>query len=213
MKHSIWLGALLLAMTAHARAESVPTAARLQTCVACHGERGQGNPALGAPRLAGQQADYLLQQLQAFKAGRRGYDTRDSHGAQMRAVVASLDEADFAPLAQHYANQVAPGSAPATVEAGGKAAYQGTCAACHGPDGEGYALLKTPNLRILDAAYLERQLDYYAQGIRGADAHADQHGIWMRGIALQIGGEAERKAIVDYISTLSGARSVSKRFE
>ena len=204
MKHPIYIGALLLAASLHAQAESAPDLARVQTCAACHGDRGQGNPALGAPRLAGQQADYLLQQLQGFKEGRRGYDASDSHGAQMRAVVASLDEADFAPLAQHYAGQDAgPANTPAQPEARGKVAYQGTCGACHGPEAEGYAHLKTANLRILDAAYLERQLNHYAQGLRGADGHADQHGIWMRGIALQIGEDAERKAIVDYIGTLA----------
>ncbi|AOE85690.1 c-type cytochrome [Pseudomonas sp. TCU-HL1] len=204
MKHRTYIGALLLAATLHAQAESAPDLARLQTCAACHGDRGQGNPALGAPRLAGQQADYLLQQLHGFKEGRRGYDTRDSHGAQMRAVVASLDEADFAPLAHHYAGQdVGPGSTLYQADSSGKVAYQGTCAACHGTEAEGYAHLKTANLRILDPAYLERQLSHYAQGLRGADGHADQHGIWMRGIALQIGGDAERKAIVDYIGSLA----------
>ncbi|MDH4561791.1 c-type cytochrome [Pseudomonas sp. BN411] len=204
MKHPIYIGALLLAASLHAQAESALDLTRVQTCAACHGDRGQGNPALGAPRLAGQQADYLLQQLQGFKDGRRGYDDRDSHGAQMRAVVASLDEADFAPLARHYADQDAgPNSASTQPDTSGKVAYQGTCAACHGPEAEGYAHLKTANLRILDPAYLERQLSHYAQGLRGADGHADQHGIWMRGIALQIGGDAERKAIVDYIGTLA----------
>lgn len=205
MTYRICIGALLLAATLHVQAEPAPTVAQLQTCAACHGDRGQGNPALGAPRLAGQQPDYLLLQLQGFKAGRRGYDTRDSHGAQMRAVVASLDEAELAPLARHYAGQdLGPGSESTVADASGKSAYQGTCAACHGPDGGGYALLKTPNLRILDAAYLERQLSHYAQGVRGADAQADLHGVWMRGISLQIGA-AERNAIVDYIGTLAAA--------
>ncbi|MFZ6046780.1 c-type cytochrome [Pseudomonas sp. CR3202] len=206
MKYRICIGALLLAATLHVRAEPAPGAAQLQTCAACHGDQGQGNPVLGAPRLAGQQADYLLQQLLGFKAGRRGYDMRDNHGAQMRAVVASLDEAEFAPLAMHYAGQdLGLGRVPTVADASGMSAYQGTCAACHGPDGGGYSLLKTPNLRILDAAYLERQLSHYAQGVRGADAHADLHGIWMRGISLQVGGAAERKAIVDYIGTLAAA--------
>ncbi len=206
MKPGFHIGALLLAATLHVQAEPTPAAVQLQTCAACHGDKGQGNPTLGAPRLAGQQADYLLQQLRGFKAGRRGYDTRDSHGAQMRAVVASLADAELVPLALHYAAQdLGLGSVSTVADASGKSAYQGTCAACHGPEGGGYALLKTPNLRILDAAYLERQLSHYAQGVRGADAHADQHGIWMRGISLQVAGEAERKAIVDYIGSLAAA--------
>ncbi len=140
-----------------------------------------------------------------------GYDTRDAYGTRMRAVAASLDNAAQQSLAGHYARQQLELPKASMVEPSthGEKLYQGTCAACHGPHGEGYALLKTPNLRILDAAYLERQLTHYAEGLRGSEAHADQHGSWMRGVALQIGGAAERKALIDYIGTLSAASQVS----
>ncbi|MEL7937793.1 MULTISPECIES: c-type cytochrome [Pseudomonas] len=202
MKACTRVGLLLLAATLHIRAEA---GAGVETCAACHGDQGQGNAVLGAPRLAGQQVDYLLQQLRAFKAGQRGYDPQDSQGVQMRAVVASLDEADFNRLAHHYAQQQAA-KVSASKSAGtahGESLYQGSCAACHGLQAEGFAHLKTPSLRILDASYLDRQLTHYTDGTRGSDAHADPLGIWMRGIALQIRSAEDRRAIIDYLASLS----------
>jgi cytochrome c oxidase subunit 2 len=43
-----------------------------QVCVACHGPDGNGNQAVGSPRLTGQSDWYLLSSLQKFKAGIRG---------------------------------------------------------------------------------------------------------------------------------------------
>jgi cytochrome c553 len=40
-------------------------------CTACHGPQGKGLPEANFPRLAGQHADYLVLQLQAFKKGTR----------------------------------------------------------------------------------------------------------------------------------------------
>ncbi|MDT8222657.1 c-type cytochrome [Pseudomonas aeruginosa] len=205
MKLRICAGLLLLAATLQAWADEAPAQAAM--CTACHGAQGQGSAQLGAPRLAGQHADYLLTQLLNFKAGRRGYDTRDPSGAQMRAVIAALSDSDLDRLARYFAVQkVAAGEVTQVAgTAQGEAIYQGTCAACHGPKAEGFAHLKTPNLSILDGGYLERQLSNYIHGLRGSEVHADELGIWMRGISLQIGGESERKAIVDYITSLSAA--------
>ena len=38
-------------------------------CIACHGDKGDGNPAQKAPRLSGQHDWYILKQLQDMKAG------------------------------------------------------------------------------------------------------------------------------------------------
>ncbi|WP_271103110.1 c-type cytochrome [Pseudomonas tohonis] len=202
MKVSFFTGVLLLAATLHAQAEAIP--AEVGTCTACHGEQGQGNAQLGAPRLAGQQAEYLLDQLRHFKAGRRGYAAGDLHGAQMRGVVAALDARAFEPLARYFSGlELAVEAVPATGDTGrGEVLYQGTCAACHGPAAKGFAHLRTPNLSLLDAAYLERQLTHYIRGVRGSESYAGELGVWMRGISLQIGTDAERKAIVDYIGSL-----------
>lgn len=63
-----------------------------QTCVACHGARGQGNAELQAPALASRSDWYLITQLRNFKGGLRGVDERDTLGAQMRAISASLPD-------------------------------------------------------------------------------------------------------------------------
>jgi cytochrome c oxidase subunit 2 len=212
MKVNISAGLVLLVATLNAWAVEAPAATTLGTCVACHGEQGQGNAALGAPSLAGQHPVYLAQQIRGFKTGSRGYDPKDTYGAQMRTIVANIDEAEIERLALHYSrleplrSQVVVGEQATR----GRELYQGTCASCHGPEGEGFAYLKAPNLRILDASYLDRQLTYYVQGLRGSGGHADQLGLWMRGISLQINGDADRKAIIDYITSLSAKGGGSK---
>jgi len=43
-------------------------------CAACHEARGAGNPLAGFPALSGQQPDYMIQQLNNFRAGLRKND-------------------------------------------------------------------------------------------------------------------------------------------
>ncbi|CAA0116514.1 Alternative cytochrome c oxidase subunit 2 [Halioglobus japonicus] len=60
------------------------------TCGACHGARAQGNSALQAPRLAGQDDWYLKRQLQNFRLGVRGAHDGDTYGHQMVLMARSL---------------------------------------------------------------------------------------------------------------------------
>lgn len=63
-----------------------------QTCVACHGAKGEGNATLQAPALAARSDWYLVTQLQNFKKGLRGADSRDTLGAQMTAISSTLPD-------------------------------------------------------------------------------------------------------------------------
>jgi cytochrome c oxidase subunit II len=65
-------------------------AGHFHTCSACHGAAGQGNVALQAPRLAGQQDWYLKRQLQHFREGVRGAQAGDNYGHQMVLMARSL---------------------------------------------------------------------------------------------------------------------------
>ena len=70
-----------------------------RTCIACHGERGQGNESLSSPPLAGQSDWYLARQLQNYRSSARGGVPGDLWGAQMRASTAVLQsDADIRDL-------------------------------------------------------------------------------------------------------------------
>ncbi|MEI7949612.1 MAG: c-type cytochrome [Gammaproteobacteria bacterium] len=60
------------------------------TCGACHGANGEGQEALNAPRLQGQQDWYVIRQLQNFKAGIRGANPKDTFGMQMAPMSQTL---------------------------------------------------------------------------------------------------------------------------
>lgn len=61
-------------------------------CAACHGERGQGSEAIGAPALASRTDWYLMTQLANYANGIRGADPADAYGAQMKAAVTTLGD-------------------------------------------------------------------------------------------------------------------------
>ena len=61
-------------------------------CAACHGPDGEGNEAMNAPALAGQNDFYLVNQLELFKAGYRGDDSRDQYGSQMRLMAQTIPD-------------------------------------------------------------------------------------------------------------------------
>jgi cytochrome c553 len=66
--------------------------AKYAVCTACHGPDGEGNEALGAPSLVGQDDWYLLGQLDKFVSGQRGTDPDDARGAQMRPMALTLTD-------------------------------------------------------------------------------------------------------------------------
>jgi cytochrome c oxidase subunit 2 len=63
-----------------------------KNCVSCHGAKGEGNASLKSPALASRSDWYLVTQLVNFQKGLRGVDERDTYGAQMRAIVATLPD-------------------------------------------------------------------------------------------------------------------------
>ncbi|MBS0325878.1 MAG: c-type cytochrome [Proteobacteria bacterium] len=73
-------------------------------CAACHSPDGAGVPK-NYPRLAGQHADYLLAQLQAFKAGTRGNDKagKDVNGHVMFTIATRMSDAEMQAVAQYAA--------------------------------------------------------------------------------------------------------------
>lgn len=62
------------------------------SCATCHGTEAQGNEALGAPALVGQNDWYLVTQLKNFMAGYRGHHPDDTYGQQMRPMAQTLGD-------------------------------------------------------------------------------------------------------------------------
>ncbi len=170
-------------------------------CVACHGNKGEGNATLNAPAIAGQDAVYIERQLRAFRNRRRGADKSDVLGAQMQAAATTLaDDAAVAKVANYVANL------PKTVDASpargnlhnGNNLYQGKCGACHGGTAEGNPALKAPRLAGLDAPYIKRQFAHFRDGVRGTDAQ-DTPGRQMAMMAKTLPTDRDLDDIIAFI--------------
>lgn len=87
---SLAASAVLPATAAWAAGDAAKGKAFYTTCVACHGDKGQGNKALNSPKIAGQETWYIVRQLKNFKAGIRGAHPKDIYGQQMRPMAMTL---------------------------------------------------------------------------------------------------------------------------
>ena len=92
------LATLILASTCAGAlaAEPPPGREKSRPCAICHGPLGLSS-APDSPHLAGQPQIYLVEQLRAFRDGRRRHEV-------MNVVAKPLTDADIAEIAQWYAS-------------------------------------------------------------------------------------------------------------
>jgi cytochrome c553 len=140
-------------------------------CSACHGPNGNspaGDATAQFPRLAGQSAVYIAEQLRLFRAG-----TRDN--PIMKPLAANLTDQAISDLAVYYQAQTVSGleANPTTWKAGETLYRRGdktrdipACIACHGPAGRGNIAAGYPALRAQQGLYVKTQLTNYANGSR-----------------------------------------------
>lgn len=136
------------------------------TCIACHGDQGQGNKNLNAPSLAGQHDWYNVLQLKNFKSGIRGNDARDPIGMMMRPMAMTLPTdqeindvvahiATFVPAEKNQSGEMETTQPLASSESStpdpekGRTIFIHNCAACHQENGEGQIGL-APSIRNRD---------------------------------------------------------------
>jgi len=150
--------------------------ARLLACAACHGPQGQGTNNDYFPRLAGKPAGYLLNQLVAFRDGRRRYPP-------MNYLLEYLPDAYLRQMADYLAAlrpppppQAAAEVSPALLTRGRELVTEGdpahgvpACARCHGPTFTGMEPA-IPGLVGLHASYISAQLGAWRYGTRTAAA-------------------------------------------
>ncbi|MEQ8516379.1 MAG: Rid family hydrolase [Chromatocurvus sp.] len=184
------------------RAYGVPVPGEFLVCTTCHGVDLAGNPALGAPHLAGLPAWYVRDQLHAFRRGWRGVHPDDAYGAVMRPQALSLDnDAAVARAGVYVAGLAAPAGVRShrdlTPAKRGALLYR-SCAGCHGAGGEGNEALRAPPLGGFGEDYLVRQLNLFRTGARGFHAD-DTSGAAMRQAATPLVDEAAVYDVVAYI--------------
>ena len=194
--------AAILLAAAPAAAQNAPDPAKAQesfaTCVACHGEDGNSNPATTLwPSLAGQHPEYLLSQYMAFKSGARTDET-------MQPFAAMLEEEDARNVFAWVAAQKvkAPEFTVAPEDAAlGERIYRGgimdrripACAACHAPDGSGIPV-QYPRIAGQHSDYTVKQLNAFRDGSRAANQT-------MMDVAAKM-NDKEIKAVAGYIASL-----------
>lgn len=127
-------------------------------CGGCHGQGGQGaNPMF--PKLAGQNADYLMRQILNFKSGER-------RGAVMFYQLGDLSATDIRGLAEYFSRQILVPSPifDRAVQKTGRALYfegnpmnaVAACVQCHGADARGSGLM--PRIAGQHAEYIAEQI-------------------------------------------------------
>lgn len=147
-------------------------------CIQCHGANGEGQASTGFPRLAGQNKDYLVKQLQDFK-GRRNNPIMQVFAQALNAQQISDVAAYYASLLGRQVSKQAWSTSPAAPapppSRGQLLAQQGNwdkgipaCFACHGEKGAGIAP-SFPALAGQNAMYTNKQLTDWRSGMRTND--------------------------------------------
>ncbi|PPD20694.1 MAG: cytochrome c4 [Methylomonas sp.] len=168
------------------------------SCSGCHGADGNSESTT-FPKLAQQHASYLVNQLLAFKAGKR-------KDAMMSSMAKALSDDDIADLAAFYAAQkisrndmpVLPANdddednednSPNTAKTVEELIAQGSdlyrngdltrevsaCIACHGPHGEGNKPAAFPVVHSQHADYLIKTLNDFKSGARAMNPDNMMH--------------------------------------
>ncbi|MCI5106642.1 MAG: c-type cytochrome [Pseudomonadales bacterium] len=192
---------------AETQAQSAPNVAAGQAayaaCASCHGQNGEGNQALNAPKLAGQQAWYVERQLNYFKQGVRGGEG-DAEGAQMVAFANMLADDQAVRNVAAYIETLTDTPAEPTIMGdvdNGYDIYDRNCAACHLDDGAGTWYTDAPKLAGMSDWYFVTQIQKFRDGIRGLHPE-DDYGEQMVSMATAMSGLEEIQDVAAYINTM-----------
>lgn len=179
-----------LAQADEARARKIANG----VCFMCHGDNGESTSEI-FPRLAGQHAEYIVKQLQAFKSGAR-------KSTAMAEMVKPLKDDEMLALGRYYESMPVgkqESKDPMLAGMGRYIYHQGNrfsgvpaCASCHGAVGAGAANL--PRLSGQIAGYLYTQLKQFNQRQRTND------NVVMHTVAEKM-TELEMAAVAEYLSS------------
>ena len=186
------------------------------TCAACHGQYGAGGKKGEYPRIAGQRAAYIEDQLRSFRSRKRmnipmfpytqERELPDEDIKDVSAYLASIELPTKWPVFKDNDDaltrltamekvMIVP-RAEGNVDNGG-AIYQKQCASCHAKTGKGRG--KFPMLIGQYTNYLKKQMEAYVKGERPHDED-DSRGI------LATLKESDMQDILAYLTTLQDSQ-------
>ncbi len=164
------------------------------SCFLCHGANGESTSEL-FPRLAGQHAEYIAKQLDAFKTGKR-------KSTAMSEMVAKLTPDEMLALGKYYEKMSLPREEAKDPQLAGMGRYiyhngnkfsgVPACVSCHGMNGEGAANL--PRLATQFSGYIHNQLKSFNKRERTND-NAVMHTV------VEKMTELEMAAVAEYVSS------------
>ena len=198
---ALQIAILAVVFTGTGRADDVQ--AKIGYCKDCHGPSAQGYRGyFPIPRLAGQQPEYLKNQLQAFVEHRRTNNI-------MFNVAHTLSPGMIEALASQFSklNPKPLGGAPQQLVATGKKIFEdgmpdiniAACAACHGPDATGSGLI--PRLAGQVYPYVIKELTNWGKERGQNPAKPDTSAI-MSPVAHSL-NKSQIEAVAAFVSTLN----------
>jgi len=147
------------------------TASGAVACARCHGFDGASDGSGAFPRLDGQSAQYLAEQLRHFASGAR-------RNALMEPIAKGLKDDEIEAVSQYYASlhTFAFPSRPVServrdlgkqvAEVGDLSVRVQACESCHGPNGGGEPIAGVPYLSGQYSHYISVQIQMFRQGYR-----------------------------------------------
>jgi cytochrome c553 len=164
------------------------------SCFLCHGSEGESTSE-AFPRLAGQNAEYVAKQLDAYKTGKR-------KSSAMTEMVAKLTPDEMLALGRYYEKMSLPreeAKDPQLAAMGRYVYHNGnkfsgvpSCVSCHGINAEGAANM--PRLATQFSGYIHTQLKLFNKRDRTND------NVVMHVVAEKM-TELEMAAVAEYVSS------------
>lgn len=177
-----------------------PIQAIIAECELCHGNKGNSTANENWPKLAGQNINYLMKQMQDFQS----FGKYRRNNLIMNSLMAVLSKKEKVKIANYYANLLGTtDTAQTNLLSLGQRIYRGgdskgvpACLACHGPAGLGNPAAGFPRLSGQHAGYIVTQLKAFRSGKRNNDKYQ------MMPIISKKMNNTEIIAVANYISGL-----------
>jgi cytochrome c553 len=205
------IAAPLSSMAQEVKGDAGAGANKVAMCIGCHGLPGYqaSFPVVyKVPKIAGQNAKYIVAALNGYKSGDRKHPS-------MRGIAGSMSDQDIADVAAYYEKlgkeDGSPAAVPETAEAPPAALKDklAACPACHGKNFNNAPDPANPRLAGQHADYLLQALKAY---MTDDNPRVGRASATMRGMVVQdvngkknpVFSNAELKQLAEYLSGLPG---------